>query len=86
MRKIFTEPVKPEELYEFFTYGLPLTPLDWKHRWCVNATKNFIKRRVWYVETTLHAESIIVDYQPTIKESDNSWYIFEWKYRPYVYK
>ena len=86
MRRIFTEPTKPEELYEFFTYGLHLTPLDWSHRWCVNATHNSIKRRVWYVKTTLHSDSIIVNYQPTVKKSDASWYILEWKYLPYVHE
>ena len=86
MKKRFTEPANPEELYEFFTYGLPLTPLDWRLRWWVNATHNSIKRRVWYVRTTLHSDSIIVDYQPTVKKSDNSWYIYEWKHLPYVHK
>lgn len=86
MRRIFTKPTKPEELYEFFTYGLPLTPLSWSYRWCANDTYNFIKRRVWYVKTTLHSDSITVNYQPTVKKSDNSWYIFEWKYSPYVHE
>ena len=86
MKKIFTEPANPEELYEFFTYGLPLTPLDWSYRWRVNATHNSIKRRTWYVKTTLRSDSIAVDYQPTVKESDNSWYIYEWKSCPYVRK
>lgn len=86
MRKIFTEPANPKELYEFFTYGLALAPLDWRLRWNVNATHNSIRRRVWYVETTLYSESVIVDYQPTVKESDDSWYMHEWKYLPYVHK
>ena len=82
MKKIFTAPRNIEELYEFFTYGLPLTPIDWRHRWRVNATLNSIKRRTWYVKTTLHSDSIVVDYQSTVKESDDSWYIYEWKSCP----
>ena len=85
MRRVFTEPTKLEELYEFFTYGLPLTPLDWRLRWWVNATNNTIRRRLWYVETTLHSNSIMVDYQPGVK-ADSAWYIYEEKYLPYVHK
>lgn len=86
MRKIFTEPTKPEELYEFFTYGLPQTPLDWTLRWHPNAVQNTIRRKLWYVKTILHSDSVIVNYQPTVKKSDNSWYLFEWKYLPYVHE
>ena len=85
MKKIFTAPRNIEELYEFFTYGLPLTPIDWRHRWRVNATINSIKRREWYVKTTLHSDSIVVDYQPTVKESGNRWYMYERKYLTNVY-
>lgn len=80
MRKIFTEPVKPEELYEFFTYGLPQTPLDWTLRWHPNAIQNTIRRRLWYVETTLHSASVLVNYQPGSKRSEYSWYMYEHKY------
>lgn len=86
MRRIFTEPAKPEELYEFFTYGLPLTPLDWRLRWWVNATSNTIRRRLWYVKTLLHSEDVTVEYQAGSKESDASWFMHEWKYSPHVYK
>lgn len=86
MKRIFTEPANPEELYEFFTYGLHLTPLDWRHRWCVNATVNTIRRRLWYARTLLHSESISVEYQAGSKESDASWYMNEWKYLTNVYK
>lgn len=86
MKKIFTEPANPEELYKFFTYGLHLTPLDWKHRWCVNATVNTIRRRLWYARTLLNSASITVEYQAGNKESDASWYMHEWKYLPYEYK
>lgn len=86
MKKIFTEPANPEELYEFFTYGLPLTPLDWNYRWCINATVNTIRRRLWYARTLLHCESVTVEYQAGNKESDASWCIHEWKYLPYEHK
>lgn len=80
MKKVFSKPANLEELYKFFTYGLPLTPLNYRYRWSVNATHNSIKRRVWYVRTSLYADSVIVDYQPRVKESDDSWYMYEWKW------
>ena len=80
MKKIFTEPANSEELYKFFTYGLSLAPLDWRHRWYANATSNTIKRRLWYVRTFLHSDSVTVDYQSGSKESDASWFMYEWKY------
>lgn len=86
MKKIFTEPVNPEELYKFFTYGLALAPLDWRLHWWVNATSNTIRRRLWYVKTLLHSDSVTVEYQAGSKESDASWFIHEWKYSPHVYK
>lgn len=86
MRRVFTEPTKPEELYEFFTYGLHLTPLDWRHRWWVNATCNSIRRRLWYARIFLQSDSATLEYQAGNKESDNSWFIHEWKYSPHVYK
>ena len=86
MKKIFTEPANPEGLYEFFTYGLALTPLDYRHHWYVNATRNTIKRRLWHVDTLMHSDSISVEYQAGVKESDYSWFIYEWKYVTNVYK
>ena len=86
MKKIFTEPANPEELYKFFTYGLHLAPLDWRHRWRVNATVNTIRRRLWYARTILHSASVTVEYQAGNKESDASWFIHAWKYSPHVYK
>lgn len=86
MKKIFTEPVKPEELYEFFTYGLALDPLDWQRRWNPDIVYNTIRRRTWYVEVIWYDESITIDYQPEIKESDKSWYMHERKYLKNVYK
>jgi hypothetical protein len=79
MKKIFTEPANPEELYAFFTYGLPLDPLNRNLRWHPNSTLNRIKRRTWVVETTLHSDSIMVDYQPGVK-ADSAWYIYEWMF------
>ena len=73
MRKIFTEPTKPEELYEFFTYGLSLDPLDWRLHWWVNSTYNTIRRRLWYVETTRHSVSATIEYQAGSKKTDKSW-------------
>lgn len=86
MKKIFTEPVNPEELYEFFTYGLPLAPLDWRLRWWVNATKNTIRRRSWYAKILLHSASVSVEYQAGSKESDDSWYMYEPRYLTNVHK
>lgn len=80
MKKIFTEPANPEELYEFFTYGLVLNPLDYRLRWWPESTSNTIRRKVWYIKTTVHSESIIVDYQSGTRESNNSWYMYERKY------
>lgn len=79
MKKIFPRPSKPEELYAFFTYGLPLDPLNWYLRWYPNSTLNRIKRRTWVVETTLHFDSIMVDYQPGVKAND-AWRIYEWMF------
>lgn len=79
MKRIFTKPSKPEELYEFFTYGLALSPLNWKLRWYPNSTLNRIKRRTWVVDTTLHSDSIMVDYQPGAT-ADSAWYIYEWMF------
>ena len=80
MKKIFTEPANPEELYEFFTYGLALTPLDWTLRWQPNAIQNTIRRKLWYVNVIWHSESVLVDYQPGSKRSDYSWYMYERRY------
>lgn len=80
MRKVFTEPMNPEELYEFFTYGLPQTPLDWTFRWHPNAVHNTIRRRLWYVRTLLHSDCVTVEYRPGVKRSDYSWYMHEWRY------
>lgn len=86
MRKVFTEPVKLEELYEFFTYGLPQTPLDWRLRWQPNAIQNTIRRKLWYANIVWHSASVLVDYQPGSKRSDYSWYIYERKYLANVYQ
>lgn len=80
MRKIFTEPVNPEELYEFFTYGLPQTPLDWTFRWHPNAVQNTIRRRLWCVRIMSHSTSISMYYQPGVKRSEYSWYFYEQEY------
>ena len=76
MRRIFTRPANPEELYAFFTYGLSLSPTNYRLWWYPNSTLNIIKRRTWVVETTLHSDSIMVDYQPGVK-ADSAWYMYE---------
>ena len=86
MRKIFTEPTKPEELYEFFTYGLSLNSLDWRSHWWPDNMINHIKRRLWCVRIVSHSTSISMDYQPGVKQSENSWYIYERKYLTNVHK
>ena len=86
MRKIFTEPTKPEELYEFFTYGLALNPLDWTLHWHPNSMHNTIRRRSWYVRITWPSASIVVDYQAGYRESDKSWYMYQRKYLTNVHK
>jgi hypothetical protein len=81
MRRVFTEPTKPEELYAFFTYGLALNPLNWRcNHWYPNATINSIKRRLWNIDTTLHSQTITVEYQAGIRDSDSYWFIHESRY------
>lgn len=80
MRKIFTQPTEPEELYVFFTYGLPLTPLDWALRWQANGIHNTIRRKVWYAGVINHLGYTIIDYQSGTKTDSNSWYMYESKY------
>lgn len=79
MKKIFTEPANPEEYYKLFTYGLALNPLDWRLHWWPDSTRNTIRRKTLFLRVTLNSDSVIVDCQPGIKESD-SWYICEWKW------
>ena len=80
MIKTFPKPKKPEELYEFFTYGLALTPTDWRHVWWVNATHNTIKRRTWYADITYQAGCCTVEYQAGLGKNKAFWYMPEWKY------
>lgn len=80
MKKTFTEPIKPEELYMFFTYGLALTPLDWRSHWWPENIINHIRRRLWCIRVVSHTSSVMVEYHAGNKESDKSWYMYERKY------
>jgi hypothetical protein len=76
MKKIFTKPKTVKELYEFFTYGLPLNPNNYRNcNWHVNATCNSIKNRNWRIYATVHSHNILLDYYSGSKTNHWEWYL-----------
>ena len=72
MRKIFTEPAKPEELYEFFIAGIPLKPIG-------NPYRFDYRRKGWNVYTNFlegDCKGIVLKFY-----SYNASYRPDWKLR-----
>ena len=77
MRKILTEPTKPEELYGFFTYGMPLEYTDTQYV----SYANCIRKRGWNVLVTADRDNVWLEvaYYANWNRSE-TWHLETYKY------
>ena len=72
-----SKPKTPEDLYKFFAYGMPLTPINIYPQFT-----NCIRRKGWNVLMPSDKDQIRlwVDYYPTWKDYSALWKLKEYQY------
>ena len=74
MKRIFEKPQTVEELYEFFLYGMPLTPTSKWYRWYSSVNrKRYARRRGWQISVMNHDIRNSLTYYSGTTSNDTGW-------------
>ena len=74
MKRIFEKPQTVEELYEFFLYGMPLTPTSKWYRWYSSVNRKcYARRRGWQISAMNHYIRDSIIYRSGTTSKDIGW-------------
>ena len=74
MKRIFEKPQTVKELYEFFLYGIPLTPISKWYRWTSSVNRyNYARRRGWQIYVANKPFRDYVTYRSGTTSRDIGW-------------
>ena len=74
MKRIFEKPQTVKELYEFFLYGIPLTPISKWYRWTSSANRKcYARRRGWQISVMNHDTRDSLIYHSGTTSKDTGW-------------
>ena len=75
---LILKPTKPEELYKFFTYGMPLNPTN-----ISVSPLNCIRRKSWNALTDSDRDNwlLSITYYPNWKQDKPEWILTIHKYK-----